>query len=190
MADDKKTTADPKAPTSYETPDGVFEGTPPIYFPFTKGFEPEKPCPIGGVILGKGDIVYNENRRTSKVICRNTGDRPIQIASHFHFFEVNRYMQFDRAKAFGKHLNIPATTAVRFEPGEEKEVELVEYGGKRRVIGFNNLTDGYAGLEDTPTYYPTEIRAKRRRKMLAFKTTTPEDAEAEATENEIKSKKG
>lgn len=190
MADDNKKNEDPKAPTHYETPDGVFEGTPPIYYPYTKGFEPKEPCPIGGVILADGDLFYNADRRTDKVICRNTGDRPIQIASHFHFFEVNRYMQFDRFKGFGKHLNIPATTAVRFEPGEEKEVELVEYGGKRRVIGFNNLTDGYAGFEDTPTYYPTRILAKIRRRILGFDNISPEEAEAEFTENELKSKKG
>lgn len=175
-----------KAPTSYETPEGVFEGTPPIYYPETPGFKPAEYCPVGGVILAKGDITYNANRRTVKVICRNTGDRPIQIGSHFHFFEVNRYMQFDRSLAFGMHLNIPATTAVRFEPGEEKEVELVAYSGKHRVLGFNRLTDGFAGLEDSPTYYPTKIRAFQRRALYGFKTVSQEQAKAEATESEIK----
>ena len=73
---------------------------------------------------------------------RNTGDRPIQVGSHFHFFEVNRALEFDRAAAFGQHLNIPASTALRFEPGDEREVKLVPYGGKRAVYGFNNLVDG------------------------------------------------
>ena len=66
----------------------------------------------------------------------------IQVGSHFHFFEVNRALEFDRAAAFGQHLNIPASTALRFEPGDEREVKLVPYGGKRAVYGFNNLVDG------------------------------------------------
>ncbi|MDB5543217.1 MAG: urease, beta subunit, partial [Hyphomicrobiales bacterium] len=72
----------------------------------------------------------------------NTGDRPIQVGSHFHFFEVNRALEFDRSAAFGLHLNIPSSTAIRFEPGDQREVQLVPYGGKRAVYGFNNLVDG------------------------------------------------
>ena len=72
----------------------------------------------------------------------NTGDRPVQIGSHFHFFEVNEALQFNREEAFGKRLNVPAGAAVRFEPGDEKEVELVAYAGERRVYGFNNKVDG------------------------------------------------
>jgi len=72
----------------------------------------------------------------------NTGDRPIQIGSHFHFFEVNRALRFDRAQAFGMRLNVPAGTAVRFEPGDEKRVTLVELAGARRVFGLNALTEG------------------------------------------------
>ncbi len=119
---------------TYSTPQGVFQGQPDIAYPDTPGFTPKDYVPVGGVILADGDIDYNTTRRTVTLKVRNTGDRPIQIGSHFHFFEVNRYMEFDRQAAFGKHLNIPATTAIRFEPGEEKEVELVNYGGKRRVI--------------------------------------------------------
>lgn len=77
----------------------------------------------------------------------NTGDRPVQVGSHCHFFEINRQMQFNRPKAFGMRLNIAAGTAVRFEPGEEKEVELVAFGGARRVFGINNLVDGDTVLE-------------------------------------------
>jgi urease subunit beta len=73
---------------------------------------------------------------------RNTGDRPIQVGSHFHFFEVNPALEFDRAAAYGQHLNIPSSTAIRFEPGDERSVELVPYGGKRAAYGFNNLVDG------------------------------------------------
>ena len=180
--------ADSKTQT-YSTPQGVFEGTPPIDYPKTPGFAPKAPCPVGGVILADGDITYNAHRRTAKVVVHNTGDRPVQVGSHFHFFEVNRYLEFDREAAFGKHLNIPATTAVRFEPGEEKEVELVAFGGKRRVIGFNDLTDGYTGLEDTPTYYPVRIRAFRKMALMGFKTVSEAQAEAEVNEAEL-SKRG
>lgn len=96
----------------------------------------------GEYILKKEDIIANEGRATVKIAVVNTGDRPVQIGSHFHFFEVNKQIEFDRAKAFGMRLNIPAGTAVRFEPGEEKQVELVEFGGAKKIYGFNNLVDG------------------------------------------------
>lgn len=96
----------------------------------------------GEYILAQGNIECNAGRQTVKVAVVNTGDRPVQIGSHFHFFEVNKQMAFDREKAFGMRLNIAAGTAVRFEPGEEKEVELVTFGGNRKVYGFNNLTNG------------------------------------------------
>jgi urease subunit beta len=96
----------------------------------------------GEYILKEEDIIANEGRKTVTITVVNTGDRPVQIGSHFHFFEVNKQMNFDRKKAFGMRLNIPAGTAVRFEPGEEHEVELVEFGGKKKISGFNNLTNG------------------------------------------------
>jgi urease subunit beta len=96
----------------------------------------------GEYVLGEGDIVANVGRRTVELTVTNTGDRPIQVGSHFHFLEVNRALRFDRAQAFGMRLNVPAGTAVRFEPGDEKRVTLVELAGERRVFGFNNLTDG------------------------------------------------
>jgi urease subunit beta len=88
------------------------------------------------------DVVINEGRESTTVEVSNTGDRPVQVGSHFHFFEVNRALAFDREAAFGRRLDIPAGTAVRFEPGEKKEVELVAVGGKRRIVGFNGLVDG------------------------------------------------
>lgn len=166
---------------TYSTPQGVYQGEPDIAYPNTPGFEPAQHVPVGGVILADGDLEYNVNRRTVKLKVRNTGDRPIQIGSHFHFFEVNRYMEFDRSLAYGKHLNIPATTAMRFEPGEEKEVELVTYAGKRRVIGFNDLVNGYTGLEDTPTYYPKRIRATELAKEFGFKSVSEDESESEYT---------
>ena len=129
--------------------------------------------PVGGVVLADTPIEYNKGRATVRITVHNTGDRPIQVGSHFHFFEVNRYLEFDRAAAFGCHLNIPATTAVRFEPGDSKEVELVTYGGKRRVWGFNDLTRGYTGTEDDPSYYPARERAIRRMTKRGFKHSTP-----------------
>ena len=128
--------------------------------------------PVGGVVLADTPIEYNKGRATVRITVHNTGDRPIQVGSHFHFFEVNRYLEFDRAAAFGCHLNIPATTAVRFEPGDSKEVELVTYGGKRRVWGFNDLTRGYTGTEDDPSYYPARERAIRRMTKRGFKHIT------------------
>ena len=96
----------------------------------------------GEYLLGEGDIVANEGRWTVELAVTNTGDRPIQVGSHFHFFEVNRALRFDRQQAFGMRLNVPAGTAVRFEPGDEKRVTLVELAGARQVFGLNNLTDG------------------------------------------------
>ena len=93
------------------------------------------------------DIIGNAGRVTIVVKVVNTGDRPVQVGSHFHFFEVNRQMEFDRVKAFGKRLNIAAGTAVRFEPGEEKEVELVVFGGNRKLFSLNNLVNGNTALE-------------------------------------------
>lgn len=101
--------------------------------------------PVGGVVLAEGDIECNVGRSTVSIEVRNTGDRPIQVGSHFHFFEVNRHLSFDRPKAFGYHLNIPATTAIRFEPGDARTVELVAYGGRRRIVGFGGLVNGWTG---------------------------------------------
>jgi urease beta subunit len=96
----------------------------------------------GEYILASGSIECNRGRKVEKVKVTNTGDRPVQVGSHFHFFEVNRQMEFDREKALGMRLNIAAGTAVRFEPGEEKEVELVSFGGNQKIFGFNNLVEG------------------------------------------------
>ena len=96
----------------------------------------------GEYILAEGNIECNVGRSTIKIVVINTGDRPVQIGSHYHFFEVNKQIEFDRKKAFGMRLNISAGTAIRFEPGEEKEIELVAFGGKQSIYGINNLTNG------------------------------------------------
>ena len=98
----------------------------------------------GEYLLGEGDIEANAGRRTATLTVANTGDRPIQVGSHFHFFEANRALRFERAQAFGMRLDIPAGTAARFEPGDEKVVTLVELAGAREVHGLNALTDGVA----------------------------------------------
>lgn len=96
----------------------------------------------GEYILKKEEIIANEGHKTVSISVKNEGDRPIQIGSHYHFFEANKFLSFDREKAFGMRLNIPASTAIRFEPGEEKKVILVDIGGNKEVYGFNNLTNG------------------------------------------------
>ena len=107
--------------------------------------ESQEKVPVGGVIFADAPISFNEGRPVVKIKVRNTGDRPIQVGSHFHFFEVNRALEFDRAAAYGMRLNIASTTAVRFEPGDEKAVELVPYGGLRSAYGFNDLVDSWTG---------------------------------------------
>ena len=89
-----------------------------------------------------GAIEANAGRQTARARVKNTGDRPVQVGSHYHFFEVNRKLDFDRKAAYGMHLDIPAGTAVRFEPGEEKEVRLVAFAGARVVRGLNAMVDG------------------------------------------------
>lgn len=98
---------------------------------------------IGEYIFADGDITCNEGKNAITLIVKNTGDRAIQVGSHYHFFEVNEYLEFDREKSFGKRLDIASGTAVRFEPGVEKEVSLIDIGGKREVYGLNNLVDGF-----------------------------------------------
>ena len=101
----------------------------------------------GEIIAADGDIELNRGRRRQELQATNTGDRPIQVGSHYHFFEANRALEFDRALAFGMHLDIPAGTAVRFEPGETKQVALVAFGGTGEVFGLNALTNGATTLE-------------------------------------------
>ena len=96
----------------------------------------------GEVLPREGAVVLNAGRSTLTITVANTGDRPVQVGSHAHFFEANRALRFDRAAAFGCRLDIPAGTAVRFEPGEERPVDLVPLGGAREAIGFNGLVDG------------------------------------------------
>lgn len=112
---------------------------------------------IGEVILASEPVVINEGRKTKKLLVANTGDRAIQVCSHYHFFEANTALDFDREESFGYRLDIPAGAAIRFEPGEEKEVTLTEYAGARKIYGFQGWT---MGCIDDP-----EVKAKAIAKM-------------------------
>jgi urease beta subunit len=113
-----------------------------------------------------GDIRANVGRVVTTVLVRHTGDRPVQVGSHYHFFEVNPALEFERVTAYGCRLNVPAGTAVRFEPGEEKEVALVEFGGARRVYGHRGLVNG--ALDDDA------IRAAALDSLRKAETSIPE----------------
>jgi urease subunit gamma/beta len=130
--------------------------------------EPIRPAPgaeaddehPGRVEAKGGQLELNAGRRTVTLTAVNTGDRPIQIGSHFHFFEVNKALEFDRAAALNMRLDIPAGTAVRFEPGASKEVSLVEFGGSGELTGLNNLTNG---MNSDPQLRETALARARAR---------------------------
>jgi urease subunit beta len=103
----------------------------------------------GEIFPGSGEIILNENRKVISLRVANSGDRPIQVGSHYHFAETNGALAFDRKAALGYRLDIPAGTAVRFEPGQSREVRLIPYGGARLVYGFNGAVMG--GLPQAPT---------------------------------------
>ena len=124
--------------------------------------------PVGGFVLAAAPVTINPGRTRTVLAVRNTGDRPIQVGSHFHFFEVNRALELDRERAFGRRLDIPAGTAIRFEPGDEREVTLVPFGGKRRVHGFNNLVDGWTSMDGA--YRPRATQAIRLAQEYGFKS--------------------
>lgn len=124
-------------------PDGTKLVT--IHDPIRAGAEDAVPArQPGEVIHGEGDIELNAGRPRTELEVLNTGDRPVQIGSHYHFFEANKALEFDRAAAFGLHLDIPSGTAVRFEPGQSKKVVLVPFGGRQELSGLNGLTEGAA----------------------------------------------
>ncbi len=112
-----------------------------------------------------GPVRANAGRPTLRLLVKSTGDRPIQVGSHFHFFETNRALEFDREAAYGMRLNIPAGTAVRFEPGEEKEVELTAFGGRRVIHGFNALVEGELAAPGA------QGRALRRAREAGFRSS-------------------
>jgi urease subunit gamma/beta len=127
----------------------------PIRAPEGAAADPLHP---GEITALPGDIELNAGRRAARVRVVNTGDRPIQIGSHYHFFEVNRALDFDRAAAYGLRLDIPAGTAVRFEPGQVREVSLCAFGGGQELTGLNDLTQG--GALDDPGRAAAVTRAR------------------------------
>lgn len=129
--------------------------------------------PVGGYDLADDPIELNVGKPRLELTVRNTGDRPIQVGSHFHFFEANRALSFDRKKAFGWRLDIAAGTAIRFEPGDEREVTLVPLGGKQRVHGLNNLVDGWAPTHSS--YRPRVTEAMRRVEEFGFQNDPSEE---------------
>lgn len=120
----------------------------------------------GEIITEDREIVINKNKLTVDMDIKNTGDRPIQVGSHFHFFEVNKALEFERKSAYGMRLDIPAGTAIRFEPGETKTVKLIEIGGSREVYGLNNLVNGKLDDENI------KLNALKTAKELDFKGVT------------------
>ncbi len=137
----------------------------------------------GQLYFADGDIEINAGRRTVTLTVRNTGDRASQIGSHFHFFEVNRALDFDRPQALGMRLNIPAGTSVRFEPGQERQVELVQYAGTQRAVGFNALTMG-----STTAKWPAKAAIDRMH-ANGFLSTPEDTMEAGAKEAEAEYEK-
>ncbi|MEO0769694.1 MAG: urease subunit beta [Cyanobacteria bacterium J06649_4] len=112
---------------------------------YTQDDSPKLPLVPGQIIPGSADMIeLNAGREVISMVVKNVGDRPIQVGSHFHFYEANAGLEFDREKAQKMRLNITAGTAVRFEPGDEKEVELVPYGGSQEIYGFNGKFDSAA----------------------------------------------
>lgn len=140
----------------------------------------------GQIFFADGDIEINAGRRTTKLTVKNTGDRAAQIGSHFHFFEVNRALEFDRPQAMGMHLNIAAGTSVRFEPGQERVVELVEYSGAKRAIGFNMLTMG----STTAKWNVKMANDKANALEFASKSESAMEAEAKAAADVAKKTAG
>ena len=131
-----------------------------IHEPIAAGREPVGGVEPGELRLADEDVILNEGRESRTITVRNLGDRPIQVGSHFHFFEANRHLEFDRESAFGMRLDIPAGTAVRFEPGDERDIQLVALGGEREVHGLNQLTEG--ALADRDAAAAAVGRARER----------------------------
>jgi len=135
----------------------------------------------GEWLLSDEPIEINAGRRTLTLRVHNTGDRPIQVGSHYHFFEANRALDFDRTKAFGMRLDVPAGNSIRFEPGDEKDVDLVEVGGMKRIFGFDDLVDGAATAERTVRQ--AMRRATEREYRGAREWQAPQDDAGERQED-------
>jgi urease subunit gamma/beta len=132
-----------------------------VHEPIRPGVKPRPAHPVAGeVVTPQGEIEINAGRRTVTLTATNSGDRPVQVGSHYHFFEVNKALDFDRAASFGMRLDIPSGTAVRFEPGQTLEVTLVEVGGRRTITGFSGLTEGSIDSDDIKQAALTRARER------------------------------
>ena len=149
----------PKIQVEGMFPDGAKMVT--VHQPIRPGKAPpeETDYTPGELIPADGEIELNRSRRRRTLRVRNTGDRPVQIGSHYHFFEANKALEFDRAAAFGMRLDIPAGVSRRFEPGVTREVDLVAIGGSGEVSGFNNLTNGSVHSDEVRTRALEKARA-------------------------------
>jgi urease subunit beta len=127
---------------SPEPPPGGPPGAGPEPFPPPSAAAGEVGEPLPRYLLRDTPVPLNAGRRRARVLVENTGDRPVQVGSHYHFYEANRALRFERAAAFGMRLDVPAGTAVRFEPGDRREVDLVAFGGGQRVVGFSGAVNG------------------------------------------------
>ncbi|GAB1364639.1 urease subunit beta [Rhodobacter sp.] len=142
-------------------PDGTKLVT--VHDPIRPGKALQEHVPPGEILCAEGVIEINAGRRKITLQVTNTGDRPVQVGSHYHFFETNKALDFDRAAAYGLRLDIPAGTAVRFEPGEAREITLTEFGGTQELWGLNGLTNGSAKSAET------KAEAIRRARARGFK---------------------
>lgn len=115
----------------------------------------------GGTVSPGGDVEMNAGLAVTRLLVRNTGDHPVHVTSHYHFFEANKRLLFDRGLAFGKRLDVPSGGSVRWEPGETREVGLIGFGGRREIFGFNRLTDGQ--LDES-----TKARAVEKARALGY----------------------
>lgn len=128
----------------------------------------------GEIKVKKTEIEINKGHEKTVLSVKNKGDRPIQVGSHYHFYEVNRALDFEREKSYGKRLDIPAGAAVRFEPGDEKDIQLIEYGGKREIYGFYGMVNG--PIDESRVYRSEDSN----RISEPFATATESDADKNA----------
>ncbi|MGF1428286.1 urease subunit beta [Kitasatospora sp. LaBMicrA B282] len=137
-------------------------------------------------LYGDDPVELNAGRAKASVVVSNTGDRAVQVGSHYHFFEVNRALEFDRNLAYGMHLDLPAGTAVRFEPGDTREVALTAFAGNRRLVGFSGLVDGGLGSADTrAAALRRAVAAGFRGARLEGRDTGPQRSDQQHQEGEL-----
>ncbi|MCU5745404.1 urease subunit beta [Staphylococcus sp. SQ8-PEA] len=136
----------------------------------------------GDIKVKNSEITINQGHHETRLTVKNSGDRPVQVGSHYHFYEANPALQFDRDKSYGKHLDIPAGAAVRFEPGDEKDVQLIEYGGQRRIYGFHGVIN--SEIDESRVVKPTDDDNQEDSKIISAKNEGTENANKESGYNQ------